>query len=155
MNTNHETGPTGEAAFEMNDDLRQGIQLFRSAMHQIAERVTARPVTIDWLAPARRRQRSAQRRMALAWTCAAALCLAVLPVSMQKNSTQHPQATPAMAAAASPSTVSDTALLDQVDTAIAEPVPTSLAPLTEMDNWNTDTSTGTSLQSTEKTNVTQ
>jgi hypothetical protein len=151
MNTNqrYEFEPAGEFA----PGFQEEIEIFRSAMNYIAERETARPAAPNWLAPARKRQRSAQRRMALAWTCAAALCLAVLPITMQRTATQQPQ--PNVAVTASQSSASDTALLDQVDTAIAAPVPTSLAPLTEMDNWNTDTSTGTSLQSTEKKNVTQ
>jgi hypothetical protein len=145
-----------ESAGEFTPGFEEEIKLFRSAMNHIAEREMAgRQVAPNWLVPARKRQRSAQRRVALAWTCAAALCLAVLPISMQKATTHQPQAAPNVAVTASPSSASDTALLDQVDTAIATPVPTSLAPLTEMDNWNTDTSTGTSLQSTEKKNVTE
>ena len=153
MNTNqrYEIEPAGEFA----PGLEEEIKLFRSAMNYIAERETARPAAPNWLVPARQRQRSAQRRMALAWTCAAALCLAVLPITMQRTVTKQPQAAPNVAVTASQSSAADTALLDQVDTAIAEPVPTSLAPLTEMDNWNTDTSTGTSLQSTERKNVTE
>ena len=151
INQRHEIEPAGEFA----PGLEKEIKLFRSAMNYIAERETVRPAALNWLAPARQRQRSAQRRMALAWTCAAALCLAVLPITIQRTASQQPPARPNVAVTASQSSASDTALLDQVDTAIAAPVPTSLAPLTEMDNWNTDTSTGTSLQSTEKKNVTE
>jgi hypothetical protein len=53
-----------------------------------------------------------------------------------------------------PTEESDTALLEQVDTEIAEPVPSSLAPLTELDSWNS-TSTTESLHTTEKKNVAQ
>jgi hypothetical protein len=144
-----------EAAGEFASGLEEEIKLFRSAMHHIAEREMDRTAESNWLVPARQRQRIAQRRMALAWTCAAALCLAVLPISMQKAAIQQPHTTANVAAPAGQANAADTALLDQVDTAIAEPVPSSLAPLTEMDNWNTDTSTGTSLQSTERKNVTQ
>lgn len=153
MNTNqhYEIEPAGKFAPGLDEE----IKLFRSAMNHIAERETARQATPNWLVPARKRQRSAQRRLALAWTCAAALCLAVLPITMQRTTTLQPQGAPNVVVTASQSSASDTALLDQVDTAIAAPVPTSLAPLTEMDNWNTDTSTGTSLQSTERKNVTQ
>jgi hypothetical protein len=153
MNTNqrYEIEPAGEFAPGFQEEL----ELFRSAMNHIAERETARPAAPNWLVPARKRQRSAQRRMALAWTCAAALCLAVLPITMQTPGKQQIRTEPSATAVVNQSSASDTALLDQVDTAIAEPVPTSLAPLTEMDNWNTDTSTGTSLQPTERKNVTQ
>lgn len=153
MNTNqhHEIEP----ADKFTPGFEEEIKLFRSAMNHIAKRETARPIAANWLVSARKRQRSAQRRVALIWTCAAALCLVVLPISMQKATTHQPQAVPSVAVAAGQSNASDTALLDQVDTAIAASVPTSLAPLTEMDNWNTDTSAGTSLQSTEKKNVTE
>jgi len=139
--------PTGEVAVS--------IELFRSAMHAIAERETSRPLAADWLTPARDRRRRAQGRMILAWTCAAALCFAVVPHF------NHPPAAP-QSKVTNPqpetahSNLSDTALLEQVDNEIAEPVPSSLAPLTELDSWNSTTSaTESSLTQTEKKNVTQ
>lgn len=134
--------PTGETA--------DSIALFRAAMHSIAEGETARPVSSDWLVPAHRRQRRAQRTMVLAWTCAAALCFAIVPYSVHPHDVAHHGANQV-----SPQPVqteeSYTALLEQVDNEVAEPVPSSLAPLTELDSWNSTVSN----TSTEKKNVTQ
>ena len=142
--------PTGETA--------ASIDLFRIAMHSIAERETARPVPSDWLIPARQRQRRAQRRVVLAWACAAALCVAVVP-----RATHHPHdvshngaGATAPPAAVAQTEESYTALLEQVDNEVSAPVPDSLAPLTELDSWNSNSSTTeSSLNTTEKKNVIQ
>lgn len=150
--TEHNTlEPSGEFAASIRD--------FRSAVTHIAERETARPVPADWLAPARQRHRAAQHRMILGWACTALLCFATLPIHFHHAALVSPVA-PTAAATARPA-VTDTALLDQVDTAVSESVPSSLSPLTDLDNWDT-TSTNTSGNSsnhgtpaqTEKTNVT-
>jgi hypothetical protein len=50
----------------------------------------------------------------------------------------------------------DTALLEQVDSAVSESVPSSLAPLATLDNWNSTTTTEEtkpSLNKPEKKNV--
>jgi hypothetical protein len=139
--------PTGEIA--------ASIELFRAAMHAIAERETSRPLAGDWLLPARRRRRRAQGRMVLAWACAAALCFAVVPHSSHAPVTARSKVTNTLPDPPH-SAISDTALLEQVDNEIAEPVPSSLAPLTELDSWNSTTSaTESSLTQTEKKNVTQ
>jgi len=142
---------TADPSLEPAGELAASISLFRAAMYSIAERETARPVAADWLAPARTRRRRAQRRLVLAWTCAAALSLAILPRSFHTQVSPHPQVA-AQHPSAAPSDnadTSDTALLEQVDNAISEPVPSSLAPLNEMDSWNSTTST----THTEKKNV--
>ena len=146
--------PSGEFAASIRD--------FRSAVTHVAERETSHPLTASWLAPARKRRRNAQQRMALVWTaCAALLCFATLPFSSHsRTSPIHPTA-PALTAAAAPNPESDTALLDQVDTDISESVPPSLAPLNDLDSLNTASSNtaggsahGKSSR-TESTNVTQ
>jgi hypothetical protein len=140
-----------DTSLEPAGELAASISLFRAGMHSIAERETARPVAADWLVPARTRRRRAQRRLVLAWTCAAALSLAILPRSFHTQVSPHPQVA-AQHPSAAPSDnadTSDTALLEQVDNAISEPVPSSLAPLNEMDSWNSTTST----THTEKKNV--
>lgn len=139
--------PTGETA--------ASIHLFRIAMHSIAERETARPVPSDWLTPARQRQRRAQRKVVLAWACAAALCFAVVPNAMHHSQkpldpSQRGSLTDSRAAVAQ-TEESYTALLEQVDNEVSAPVPDSLAPLSELDSWN---STSSNL-STEKKNVAQ
>jgi hypothetical protein len=144
-----------EASLEPAGELANSIELFRAAMHSIAGRETTHPGTAEWLMPARRRHRSAQRRTVLAWACAAALCFAAVPLSIHK-----PVAPSGNVAGhfAEPShdDASDTALLEQVDNEIAAPVPSSLSPLTELDSWNsTSSTTESSLDKTEKKNVTQ
>jgi hypothetical protein len=145
-----------DSSLEPGGEVASSIELFRKAMHSIAEREA--PVALEsteWLAPARRRrQRTAQRRMVLAWSCAAALCVAVVPLSLHAPHTSSFVAKNPVEAhqpAVAHSDQEDTALLEQVDNAISEPVPSSLAPLTEMDSLNSSTS----INQTEKKNVTQ
>jgi hypothetical protein len=155
MNTRNQNNlePSGELAASIRD--------FRSAVTHVADRETARPVPENWLVPARKRRRGRQQRVALAWVCAALLCLIALP--WPTHSRPAP-AQPAMqTAAAAPAPESDTALLQQVDANISDSVPPSLAPLAELDSWNTastDLSTGSfatakPLTSMEETNVAQ
>ncbi|MBB6145540.1 hypothetical protein HNQ77_003501 [Silvibacterium bohemicum] len=147
-------GSITDSSLEPSGEVASSIELFRSAMHSIAEREAGHPVPAEWLAPARRRQRTAQRRMVLAWSCAAALCVAVVPLSLHAPHTSPYMAkTPAatLQPAVAHSDQEDTALLEQIDNAISEPVPSSLAPLTEMDSLNSSTS----INQTEKKNVTQ
>ena len=142
--------PSGEFAARIRD--------FRSAVEHVAARETVRPVAAGWLAPARKRRQSAQRRMILGWACAALLCFATLPLSIPSHHAVPPQVVPA---ATAPAAESDTALLEQVDTEVSESVPSSLAPLAELDSWSTQTTNNasessvnrTALNSTERTNA--
>lgn len=120
------TEPTGEFAAAIRD--------FRAAVTHIAGRETARPVAADWLTPARKRRRGHQHRMILAWGCAAALCLATVPLVMMPISihvspvpTHMAQQAPPAALASSSET--GTGLLEQVDEQVSASVPSSLAPL--------------------------
>jgi hypothetical protein len=159
MNTDMEyetLEPTGEFA--------ASIQNFRSAVTHVAERATAQPASANWLAPARRRRHSAQLRtglgIAAGWACAALLCFATLPLVHPHHAVITLPVAQA-AAAATATTESDSALLEQVDTNISASVPSSLEPLAELDSWNTtsanipgDSSTnGSALTKTEKMNV--
>lgn len=153
----HVPGSYDAEILEPAGEMAESIALFRGAMHSIAEREMARPVSIDWLKPAQRRRRQAQGRMIMAWACAAALCFAVVPrIAPHRSSAPavavvtHSATTPSPSAAAKDQT-EDTAFLDQVDNAISEPVPSSLAPLEELDSWSSTTSTNHS----EKKNVTE
>jgi hypothetical protein len=128
----HLLQPTGEMA--------ASLKLFRDAMHAIAARETGHPVAADLLLPARRRHRRAQRRMALAWACAVALSFAVLPHSSQPPVAPHRSIAKTLPEPPR-SDISDIALLEQVDDAISEAVPSSLAPLTELDSWDSTAST--------------
>lgn len=148
---------------EPSGDFAKSIRDFRSAVTHVAERETASPVTAGWLAPARKRRRSTQQRIALGWACAALLCFATLPFPIHS----HHQAPVNPVAAVStvpaePSAESDTALLEQVDTDVSESVPSPLAPLADLDNWDTtsanpssNSNNGTTLRPTESTNVAQ
>jgi hypothetical protein len=141
MNTQFEQNllePAGKLATAIRD--------FRSAVTHIADRETARPVSADWLAPARHRRRRAQQTMMLAWACAALLCLAMLPYSISLHHDAPPPAVTATTTAA-PAPESDNALLEQVDTNVSQTVPTPLEPLAELESWNSE-STSTSASNT-------
>ena len=158
MTTNSNLKIAAENDLEPRGEVAASIELFRDAMHSIADRATQRPVPSDWLLPARRRHRSAQRRMVLAWTCAAALCFAAVPISLHTSHPSgpaHPLTGKVVTTQPAPSPDSENALLEQIDNEVAETVPSSLAPLTELDSWNAATSTKDSSIHTEKTNVTQ
>ncbi|HTV04135.1 MAG TPA: hypothetical protein VME86_02120 [Acidobacteriaceae bacterium] len=131
--------PAGELASTIRD--------FRSAMTHVADRETARPVSADWLAPARRRRRRARQTMMLSWACAALLCLATLPISLSPHRVVPQPAVAAATTAAAPAPESDSALLEQVDTNVSETVPSPLEPLAELETWNSD-STSTSASNT-------
>ena len=91
----------------------------------------------------------------LAWTCAALLCVSLLPILHHaKLVTSQPVAVVQNAA----NDAEDTALLEQVDNAVSESVPSSLAPLATLDSWSSTTSTNesvteSSLNKPEKKNV--
>ena len=138
-----------EPSGQFGDDLRN----FRAAAHRAAERQASEPVPFGWLNAAKRRRRQAQRRLMFALVsataCVALLFTAALP-------TLH-HSKPVTEAAVHQSNADDTALLEQVDTAVSESVPSSLAPLDALDNLDTKTSTDTqtSLSKPEKKNVSQ
>jgi len=134
--------PSGEFAAAIRD--------FRAAVTHVAERETARPMAADWLAPAMKRRRSHQHRMVLVWACAAALCFATVPFAIMPMGThsgpapiQMARQTPAPAPPAKPSEP-ESGLLEQVDEQVSESVPSSLAPLQEMENMNTASTNGPS-----------
>jgi hypothetical protein len=145
-------------SLEPSGELATAIHNFRSAVEHVAARETARPVPAGWLVPAEKRHRRAQQTMVLAWVCAVLLCLAMLPLSMNSHQpADHPVAGPAAIQAPE----SDSALLEQVDTNVSQSVPSPLAPLAELENWDASTNTssdasgnGTALTQTERTNVT-
>src|SRR5271166_3058813 len=110
MNTRPNQSP--DDSLEPRSDFATALGDFRSAVHHVAERETSKPVPSGWLVTARLRQRSAQRRLVLAWTCAALLCVGLLPilhhakpVASQPTAVVQNQANDA----------EDTALLEQVD----------------------------------------
>ena len=143
----------GQNSLEPSGELAAAIRNFRSAVTHIAERETARPVPADWLVPAQQRRRRAQHTMILAWACAALLCIAMLPLSMDSHHVAAPQAAVTVAA---PVTESDSALLEQVDANVSQSVPSPLAPLAELENWNATSNTTSSesaLTPTERTNA--
>jgi hypothetical protein len=147
---------------ELTGEFAASIGDFRSAVTHVAARETAQPVSANWLVPAQHRRHNTQMRMALGWACAAVLCLATLPLTMHSRRVVAvlPVAhAPVTSVTSTPE--SDTALLEQVDTNISESVPSSLAPLAELDNLNSantsDDSSSIRVASTktEKKNVAQ
>ena len=153
MNTHanqlRDTLPPDEVLLEPSGQLGEDLRNFRSAVHRAAERQTSQPVAFGWLNAAKRRRHAAQRRMILAWGLAALLFAGALPLLHQSKT--------AAPAEVRQSNVEDTALLEQVDTAVSESVPSSLAPLTELDDLNSTTSTKNEipLNKSEKKNVSQ
>jgi len=101
--------------------------------------------------------RTAQHRVVLAWSlvtvCAALLCIGALPFLHHLA----PPVTAHQVVPVQPVVIDDTALLEQVDTAVSESVPTPLAPLATLDDLSSTTSTNTesSLNAPEKKNVAQ
>jgi len=148
-----DTLPPDETAFEPAGEFAADLRNFRSAVHHAAERQTEGPVPANWLAPAKLRRRAEQRRLVLAWGFAALLCISALPFLHH----DRPAIVPPVAKVQSD--VDDTALLEQVDTAVSESVPSSLAPLDTLDNLSsTDSNEITakpSLNKPEKNNVAQ
>lgn len=129
------TEPTGEFAAAIRD--------FRAVVTHIAGRETTRPMAADWLAPARKRRRTHQHRLILAWSCAAALCFATVPFFLMPGSSQPgpapihmAQQTPVPTTLA-PSSEMESGLLEQVDQQVSESVPSSLAPLAGFGSTNT------------------
>ena len=134
--------PSGEFAAAIRD--------FRAAVTHVAARETARPMAADGLAPAMKRRKSHQHRMVLAWACAAALCFATVPFAIMPLTT-HSGSAPVHVALQTPAPTpvaqhneADNGLLRQVDEQVSESVPSSLAPLEEMENMNTASATGPS-----------
>jgi hypothetical protein len=146
--------PVDEVLLEPSGQFGQDLRNFGAAVHRAAERQTSQPVPFGWLNAAKRRRRDAQRRLVLAWTCAGLLCVSALPLLHNSKTAGAPSHI--VSHTAQPST-DDTALLEQVDTAISESVPSSLAPLAELDNWDATTSTNNEmpLNKPEKKHVSQ
>jgi type II secretory pathway component PulM len=148
-----DTLPPEEVMLEPSGQFGEDLRNFRATVHRAAEREMSQSVPFGWLNAAKHRRRRAQHRVMLAWAtaaaCAALLFAATLPLM------NHPKAP--VIVQVHQSTNEDTALLEEVDTAVSESVPSSLAPLDALDDWNTPTSTKTqnSLNKPEKKNVSQ
>lgn len=162
MNTHpnqlRDTLPPDEVLLEPAGEFAADLRNLRSAVWHAAGRATAESVASNWLAPARRRRRAAQGRLVLALstatTFAALLCIGVLPLL------HHDKRVAPAPLVAIQSTSDDTALLEQVDTEVSASVPSSLAPLDNLDTWSStdsanETSTNSSLSNPEKKNVAQ
>src|SRR5271170_4337524 len=111
-----------DTSLEPGGDFATALRNFRSAVHHVAERETSTPVPSGWLVPAQRRQRRAQRRLVLAWACAALFCVGMLSLLHQAKPVV---VTPPVVQIQTDA--EDTALLEQVDSAVSESVPSSLA----------------------------
>jgi hypothetical protein len=156
-NQSREALPPDEVMLEPAGQFATDLRNLRSAVQRAADRRTAQPVPFGWLNAAKRRHRSAQRRVVLAWSlvtvCAALLCIGALPFLHHAT----PPVTAQQVAPVQPVVIDDTALLEQVDSAVSESVPKSLAPLATLDDLGSTTSTNTesSLNAPEKKNVAQ
>lgn len=142
-----DTLPPDEVLLEPSGQFGEDLRNFRAAVHQAAERQTSQSVPFGWLNAAKCRRRDTQRRLVLVWSLAALLFASALPLLHHSRT-----AVPAPSAQGD-----DTALLEQVDTAVSESVPSSLAPLDALDSWDAPASTKTqnSLNKPEKKHVSQ
>jgi hypothetical protein len=152
LNQFRDTLPPDEVLLEPSGQFGQDLCNFRDAVHRAAERQISEPAPFGWLNAAKRRRRAAQSRLALAWTFAAALLVAGALPLLHHSRTAVPAVT----------IKDDTAFLEQVDTAVSESVPSSLAPLEALDDGaldNLDATTSVKSQPTlnksEKKNVSQ
>jgi hypothetical protein len=145
--------PPDEVLLEPSGQFGEDLRNFRAAVNRAAERQTSQPVPFGWLNAAKRR-RASHRRIVLAWTCAGLLCVSALPLLHYSKTAGAPSRI--VSHNMQPGT-DDTALLEQVDTAVSESVPSSLAPLAELDNWDATTSTNNEipLNKPEKKHVSQ
>ena len=156
-NQSRDALPPDEVMLEPAGQFAADLRNLRSAVHRAADRQTAQPVPFGWLKAAKRRQRTSQHRVVLAWSlataCAALFCIGSLPLLRHAA----PPAAEQKVIDVQPVVIDDTALLEQVDTAVSESVPTSLAPLATLDDLSSTTSTNTesSLNAPEKKNVAQ
>ena len=145
--------PPDEVMIEPSGQFGNDLRNFRAVLHRATERQTSQPVPFGWLNAAKRRRRQAHRRVMLAWAtgaaCAGLLFAGTLPLL------HHPKAV--IPVAVTQPGIDDTALLEQVDSAVSESVPSSLAPLAELDDWSSTTSTkdDITLHKPEKKNVSQ
>lgn len=142
--------PINHHDLEPSGELAAGVRDFRAAVTHIAERESARPLAIDWLAPAHKRRRSHQHRLVLGWACAAALCFATVPFAIMPLTT-HSNPEPVHMAQQAPEPLvqtnepeSGSGLMEQIDADVSESVPSSLAPLAELGSTDTASTSGDS-----------
>jgi hypothetical protein len=141
-------------AREGRDDMRELAELtglYRSAMRHVAERQPERVWNVAEAGPAKSRR----VRLLLVPALAAAVAAAVmLPMYSHSHAGSRPAAAAAVAQggattnAETRASVSDTALMNQVDSEVSEEVPDALQPLAELSEQATTTNS-------EKKNVTQ
>lgn len=140
-----ETDGTREEVREM----AEALSLYRSAMHHLAERETARPFAAE---PAR--PRTMRFRLLLAPALTAAIAAGVfIPMyahyhERQTNGVVNNGTKAKTVDDLSP--VDDTALMNQIDSEVSEDVPDALAPLADLSDQTT-----TSNTASEKKNATQ
>lgn len=128
-------------------EIAEAISLYGSAMRHLAERAPARP-----FAAGKTPSRPVRLRLLLAPALTALIAAGVFfPVySYSHHHTivvrQHPQSTPSAPAIAN---LDDTALMNQIDSELAQEVPDALQPLADLSSQ-----TATTTTVSEKNNVT-
>ena len=113
-------------------DLAEALNLYRSAMHHLAEREAAHPFV-----PEARPGRAFSFRLVLAPALVAAVAAGVLaPVYSHLH--HHPTGSIAVASHGQPvasearASVDDTVLMNQIDSELSEDVPAALRPLADL-----------------------
>ena len=135
--------PETDATREGVREIAEALSLYRSAMHHLAERETARRPIVH--GPTERRAHALRFRLLLAPALTVAFAVSVFvpvynhchhhasaPVS-QTNTTQ-PNAADMRA------NVDDTVLMNQIDSELSEDVPDALRPLADLSDQSTSSS---------------
>ena len=115
-------------------ELAEALSLFRSAMHHVAERQMERQIEAPRTIPDRPAHRF-RMKVLLAPALAAAVAAGVLlPIYTHEhhNSKAHTVAGTVEPSGATRASMDDTALMNQIDSAVSEDVPDALQPLVDL-----------------------
>ncbi|MFP5228660.1 MAG: hypothetical protein ACLGXA_13635 [Acidobacteriota bacterium] len=136
---NHADNPLTDASREDVRTLAEALSLYRSAMHHIADRESARPFVHE---PLPARTHHPRLRLLLAPALAAAVAAGVL-VPLYSHSHRHHPTTVTVAGNAAPgpaearANIDDTELMNQIDSDLSENVPDALRPLADLSDQST------------------
>ena len=115
------------------EGLANSISQFRAAVHHIAGR-EGEGLEMGWrLDQAQERRQTAHRRIVLEWAIAAVLCVTMLVPAVGYYRSHAAQEQARQKEQLLKQREADTALLDQVTSALSETEPDSMRPLAEMD----------------------
>jgi hypothetical protein len=143
------SNPEPNSSREDVHDLAEALELYRSAMHHVADREAARPFVAE-----PRPSRAFHFRLLLAPALAAAVAAGVL-VPVYSHFHHHATGSSTIASPTQPNaaearaSVDDTVLMNQIDSDLSEDVPDALRPLADLSDQ-----AATTNSVSEKKNVT-